>query len=77
MVFTISGFFLAKNNKIKFLLASMTSLTNRENLFSNPLQEASGIPIACDPENCFQKLAIALNVHCKTEKINQRKTRKP
>ncbi len=48
--------FLLRKYLIKFMLASIKSLTNCESPSSNPLQRArSGIPIAaCDPENCSE-----------------------
>ncbi len=58
-------FFLWRKFKIKFLLASMKSLTSFDNPSSNPLQETCSVfqVAACDSKSCsesrlFRKLSI-------------------
>jgi hypothetical protein len=75
MVFTILDFFLWRKSKVKFLLASMKSLTNCDIPSSNPLQRyCSGFLIAaCVPKgcsvNCLWSWKLlrkpAMNVHWK------------
>jgi hypothetical protein len=66
--------------KIKFLLASLKSLTNSENPSINPLQEAcSGFQVtACDSKSCWKAACVYENgsesrydMYCTLEKIYQ------
>ncbi len=66
--------------KIKFWLASLTTMTNSENHSSNPFYKAcSGFQVAaCNPTNCFNSCLWfwKLFMICSLEKINQWQRRK-
>jgi hypothetical protein len=76
--------FLRRKSKIKFLIASMTSLTNCE-ISSNPIQEArSSSPIAtCNHKKLFRKSPVILTIvpkaghECFLEQFTKERERKP